>query len=88
MIFLYLVVAAVWCFFWVKGRLWAAVPVPVLMAAIEWVSYRDQHHFDPPLGLAWIFFLSLAALVPYAIHRRRAARMDRALNGLRLTDAD
>ncbi|WP_418610180.1 hypothetical protein [Gluconobacter cerinus] len=96
MIFLYLVVAAVWCFFWVKGRLWAALPVVAfwvwfigtgLTQKCAECGFTDT--IPNPLGFfSLVIVSSLAAFGPYAIQRRRAARMDRALNGLRLTDAD
>lgn len=88
MLFIYGAAFVAWLYLWLRGFLWAAVPVPILMCALEWVSYSDQHHFDPRIGLAWMVAFSVAAFIPYAVHRRRAIRMDRALNGLRLRDVD
>ena len=88
MIFLYLVVAAAWCFFWVKGRLWAALPVPVFLAV---ATYDDVilHHVEYGAD-HWIsiVLLAVAFFIPYAIRRYRAEKADRLLNGVRFNYRD
>ena len=90
MIFLYLVVAAAWCFFWVKGQFWAALPVPAFFAVMVLSSLNEpgpitnQPEYDYTLALVLIG-LSLA---PYAIRRYRAEKVDRLLNGVRFNYRD
>ncbi|MBR0560045.1 hypothetical protein [Neokomagataea anthophila] len=136
MIILYLAIAAAWLFFWLKGQLWAAAFICLLLLAFIFTMH-SSYVFDSnaphraylalqgmcPSGAIMpcdyvktvkgslmqtlsfdgkdpapdnslpVFTLiavagTLLAFTPYIIHRRRAARMDRALNGLRLTDVD
>lgn len=88
MIFFWIAAAAAWCFFWVKGWLWAALPVPVFLAL---AAYDDAilHHVE--YGAEhWISIVMLAAafFAPYAVRRYRAEKADRLLNGVRFNYRD
>lgn len=88
MIFLWIAVAAAWCFFWLKGQLWAGLIPAVLVTVLELFSYKDQGHFDG-IGI-WIEILVILAVgvAPYAIRWYRAEKADRLLNGVRFNYRD
>ncbi|KXV12560.1 hypothetical protein [Gluconobacter oxydans] len=90
MIFLYLVVAVVWCFFWVKGRLWAALPVPAFFAVMVLSSLNEPGPITNQPGYDYTLALVLIGLSfsPYAIRRYRAEKADRLLNGVRFNYRD
>lgn len=88
MILIYGAVFLVWLYFWVRGNLWAAFPMAIFPIALERLTYADEKHLDPSGALAELASIFVAAFIPYLTRRYRAARMDRALNGLRLRDVD
>ncbi|WP_406586389.1 hypothetical protein [Asaia lannensis] len=89
-------VFCVWAYFWVRGALWAALIVPGFwawflgVAAMEHCQQCTIRNLTPnPAGLLLLVVGTIAlSFAPLFIHRRRASRMDRALNGLRLRDWD
>ncbi|GBR01985.1 hypothetical protein ACFFGF_04735 [Asaia lannensis] len=79
-------VFCVWAYFWVRGALWAALPVPLFLAV---ANYDDAilHHVTYGVDhWASCALLAAAFFIPYAIKRYRAAKMDRLLNGIRFRD--
>ncbi|KXV65771.1 hypothetical protein [Gluconobacter oxydans] len=85
MIFFWIVAVAAWCFFWVKGWLWAALPVPAFFAVMVLSSLNepgpitDQPVYDYTLAFILICF----SFTPYAIRRYRQEKAYRLLNGVR-----
>ncbi|MCW2264157.1 hypothetical protein M2305_000104 [Gluconobacter cerinus] len=90
MIFLYLVVAAAWCFFWVKGYLLPALAFPAFFAVLWLSSYNDPSPFtrNPGYDYTLAFVLICLSFIPYAIRRYRVERADRLLNGVRFNYRD
>lgn len=90
MTFLYFVGAAAWCFFWVKGHFWAALPVPGFFALLLLSAYNepgpatDQPLYDYTMAAIMI----CVSFAPYAIRRYRAEKADRLLNGVRFNYRD
>lgn len=90
MIFFWIAAAAAWCFFWVKGWLWAALPVPAFFAVMVLSSVNEpgpitnQPMYDYTLAGALI----VLSFAPYAIRRYRAEKADRLLNGVRFNYRD
>lgn len=85
MIFLYLVVAAVWFFFWLKGRLWAALTLPSAYAVLFLSSYNEPGTFtDRPWHDYPIMMVVIGiSFIPMAIHKYRAKRASQLMNGVR-----
>jgi len=90
MIFLYLVVAAVWFFFWVKGHIWAALPVPAFFAVMVLSSLNEPGPItnQPVHDYTQACVLIALSFAPYAIRRYRAEKADRLLNGVRFNYRD
>lgn len=90
MFFPALAVAMAWCFFWVKGKLWAALPVPAFFAVMVLSSLNEpgpiteQPVYDYTLAGALICL----SFTPYVIRRHREEKADRLLNGVRFNYRD
>lgn len=88
MAILYVAAAFVFFMWWVRGSIWPALPLPILLVLIEYVSCKDQGHPDPPGALIFLVAIGAASFIPYAVKRHRARRFDRMLNGVTFLGKD
>ncbi|WP_029605510.1 hypothetical protein [Kozakia baliensis] len=85
---IYIVAVFLFLLWWGKGSIWVTLPLAIFPWCLEWLAFKDQHHFDPSSTLLFLTAISAVAFVSFVLRILRQRRIERTLLGVRFNGVD